>query len=78
MPTYTLRNIYTDEVFEEYMSYSELQEYLKDKPNIEQILSAPAIVSGISKKPDSGFRDILKNIKKEHSRGLTRSTVNTF
>lgn len=34
---------------------------------------------GVGKsKPDSGFRDLLKDMKKKHSKGITRSTINTF
>jgi hypothetical protein len=29
-------------------------------------------------KPEQGFRDLLKDIKRKHSRGITRSTINTF
>jgi len=32
----------------------------------------------LNKKPDSGFRDLLKTIKKGNSKGLSKSTVNTF
>ena len=78
MPTYSFSNKNSSEIFDMFLSISEREDYLKNNPHIEQLISAPAIVSGISKKPDAGFRDILKNIKKKHSQGLTRSTVNTF
>jgi hypothetical protein len=80
MPTYNFRNNDTGEEYQEFMSISAVEQYLKDKPNVTQLLSgAPLIHSGRGmKKPDAGFRDLLKNIKKEHSRGITRSTVNTF
>ena len=79
MPTYIFRDKTTDQYHEEFMGINELDKYLLDNPNLEQAMSAPSIVSGVSgKKPDQGFRDILRNIKKEHSRGITRSTVNTF
>lgn len=29
-----------------------------------EVGSSPALISGISKKPDSGFRDVLKRIRK--------------
>lgn len=78
MPTYSFSNKNSSEIFDMFLSITEREDYLKNNPHIEQLISAPAIVSGISKKPDAGFRDILKNIKKKHSQGLTRSTVNTF
>jgi hypothetical protein len=65
IPTYTFRNKETLEEWEERLSFSEREEKLKD-PNIEQIPGAPAIVSGTKTKPDSGFRDLLKTIRKNN------------
>jgi hypothetical protein len=80
MPTYRFLNNDTNEEYEDFMSISALEIYLKENPNITQLVNgAPLIHSGRGlKKPDSAFRDILKNVKKEHSRGISRSTVNTF
>jgi hypothetical protein len=80
MPTYRFLNNETGEEYEDFMGISALDVYLNENTNITQLVNgAPMIHSGRGlKKPDSGFRDILKNIKREHSRGLTRSTVNTF
>ena len=61
------------------MSISELEDYKKNNNVTQLVNSAPAIVSGRGmSKPDAGFRDILKRIKKEHSKGISRSTVNVF
>ena len=63
------------------MSMAEREEYLKANPHIQQQLAAPALGDPIRlglRKPDNGFRDRLKEIKKQHSRGLTRSSINTF
>ena len=80
MPTYRFLNNETGEEFEDFMGISALDVYLNENPNITQLVNgAPLIHSGRGlKKPDNGFRDLLRNIKKEHSRGMTRSTVNTF
>jgi hypothetical protein len=80
MPTYRFLNNDTGEEFEDFMGISALDVYLNENTNITQLVNgAPMIHSGRGlKKPDSGFRDILKKIKGENSRGLTRSTVNTF
>mgnify|MGYP003632860256 CR=1 FL=1 len=79
MPTYNFKNNLTNEEYSEFMSMAELDLHLKESPHIIQLVSSPNIVSGVSgKKPDDGFRDILRNIKKKHSRGISRSTVNTF
>jgi hypothetical protein len=80
MPTYKFLNNDTGEEYENFMSISELDAYLQDNPNITQLVNgAPLIHSGRGMgKPDAGFRDILKNIKKESQRGISRSTINTF
>lgn len=82
MPNYTFLNTTTGETFTEIMSISEREEYLKANPNIQQqIVSAPSLGDPIRlglKKPDNGFRDRLKEIKKAHSKGLTKSTIQTF
>jgi hypothetical protein len=80
MPTYRFVNNETGEEFEDFMSISALDVYLNENKNITQLVNgAPLISSGRGMgKPDNGFRDLLKNIKKEHSKGISRSTVNTF
>jgi hypothetical protein len=80
MPTYRFLNNETGEEYEEFMSISALDTYLEENKHITQLVNgAPLIHSGRGmQKPDAAFRDLLKNIKKEHSRGISRSTVNTF
>jgi hypothetical protein len=82
MPTYKFLNNTTGEEYEEFMSISALDVYLQENSNVTQLVNgAPSIGDSVRlgiRKPDSSFRDILKNVKKEHSRGVTRSTVNTF
>lgn len=79
MPTYKFVNENGEE-FEEFMSISALDEYLKENPNLTQLVNgAPLISSGRGmRKPDDGFRDLLKDMKKKNSRGISRSTINTF
>lgn len=81
-PTYLFRNINTGEEQELFMSITERGKYLEDNPDITQLVhGAPSIGDSIRlglRKPDDGFRDRLKEIKKHHSRGLSRSTINTF
>jgi hypothetical protein len=77
MPKYTFENTQTGEVYDDFMSISAMETLLAENSHIKQVLGTPLIVSGVSSgrnKPDSGFRDILKTIKKRHP----RSTVNTF
>lgn len=80
MPTYRFKNNETGEEFEDFMSISALEVFLTENPNITQLVNgAPMIASGRGMgKPEQGFRDLLKDIKKKHSRGITRSTINTF
>jgi len=80
MPTYRFLNNETGEEYEDFMSISALDEYLKTNPHIVQLVNgAPMIASGRGMgKPDQGFRDLLKDMKKKHSGGFTRSTINTF
>jgi hypothetical protein len=80
MPTYKFLNNETGEEFEDFMTISALDDYLKLNPHLVQLVNgAPMISSGRGMgKPDQGFRDILKNIKDKNSGGLTKSTINTF
>jgi hypothetical protein len=80
MPTYRFLNNQTGEEFEDFMSISSMEEYLKTNLHITQLVNgAPLIHSGRGMgKPDQGFRDLLKDIKKTHSKGFTKSTINNF
>ncbi len=79
MPTYSFLNNKTGEEFTEFMSISELEKFLENNPDVVQLVNgAPMLVSGVSQKPDQGFRDLLKDMKKKHSGGFSRSTINTF
>jgi len=80
MPTYLFLNTETGEEFEDFLSISAMETFLTENPHIQQLVNgAPAIVSGRGMgKPDDGFRDILRNVKKKANKGITRSTINTF
>lgn len=82
MPTYLFQNNTTGETWEEFMTISQADEYLKTNPHIERLVNgAPMIVGsamGGKTKPDDGFRDLLKDMKKKHSKGFTKSSINTF
>lgn len=50
---------------------------LKEHPELEVVIGTPAFGDSVRmglKKPDDGFRDLLKKIKNKHR----RSTINTF
>ena len=79
MPTYQFKNNETGEEYQLSMKISEREEYLKANPHVTQLPCAPLIHSGRGmQKPDDGFRDLLREMKKKHSRGISRSTINTF
>lgn len=78
MANYTFLNKTTNEEFDISMPISELDIYKNNNPHLEQlIVSVPRLGDPTRlglKKPDAGFRDVLKKIKRAH-RG---STVNTW
>jgi len=81
MANYTFYNKETKEEFDISMPISELDDYKAKNPHLEQNIwnSFPAMVDptrlGLNK-PDSGFRDVLKRIKK--ASGRKHNTINTW
>ena len=74
MPTYTLKDIKTNKEWDVRCSYSDLQSKLDANPNIVQVMTAPALVSGVRSnlsRAGSEWRDLLGNIKKGSGRGNT-------
>ena len=77
MANYTFLNKSTNEEFDISMPISELDDYKKNNPHLEQMLTSMRLGDPTRlglRKPDSGFRDVLKKVKRAH-RG---STVNTW
>lgn len=72
MPTYEFLNTETGEEFEVLMKISEREEYLKNNPHIHPLLSAPALVSGVSTsnsrtgRVPSGFNEVLSKVAEAH------------
>ena len=70
MPTYNFLNIDTGEEFESFMKISEREEYLKSNPNIQSVITAPAIVTGVSTSKQNrvpeGFKEVLSKIAEGH------------
>jgi len=78
MPVYSMRNNETLEEFEINIKYSELEEYLKTNPHIQQIFTrfpgtGDPVRLGL-KRPDDNFRDVLKKAKSAHK----YNTINDF
>lgn len=79
MPNYSFRNLDTNEEFEIYMSMNDLDQYKLDNPRHEQFFGKPFVYGdpnrfGKVTKPDEGFREVLRKVKKTH-RG---SAINTW
>lgn len=78
MANYTFLDTKTNKEFDISMPISEYDAYVENNPHLQQVLSAPAIADPTRlglRKPDSGFRDVLKRIKKASGR---RNTINTW
>lgn len=70
MPTYIFVNTETGEEFELLLKMSERDQFLRDNPHVQSVLTAPAIVSGVSSSsrnrvPD-GFKEVLSKISEAH------------
>lgn len=68
MPTYLFRDKNTDEYFEQFMSISAYHLFCEEHPELERVVEAPAIVSGVSTKgkvPD-GFKEVLSKVAEAH------------
>jgi hypothetical protein len=79
MPAYSFRNIETDEVTEHFFTISEMEDFVSKNPNmVREYVKAPGVITGFHQKPENGFRDLLKDIKKSNSRGISQSSINTF
>lgn len=79
MANYTFYNTTTKKEFDISMPISELDAYKETNPHLQQrIKTAPSIADpsrlGL-RKPDAGFRDVLKKIKKASGK---RNTINTW
>jgi hypothetical protein len=78
MPTYNFKDSNTGEISEITMRISELDTFREKNPHLSIIHSSSSIniVRSSGKlKPDEGFRDVLKSIKKASGRG---ANINTF
>ena len=68
MPTYSFVDTDTGEEFDIIMKWSEREEFLKENPSVQPIVTAAGIVSGVSltgKVPD-GFKEVLAKVAENH------------
>mgnify|MGYP001161224271 FL=1 len=67
MPTYTIRNKETEELFDIFCTYPELQEILENDNNLIHMLSAPAIVGDhVVNRMDGGMKETFSRIAEAH------------
>lgn len=78
MPTYSIMNKMTNEKSEVNMKYEDFQIFLSQNPHLKQIfIKPPSIGDSIrmgKKKPDDGFKDILKEVAHHHK----KNSINTW
>lgn len=68
MPTYNFINQATGEVEEHFMSISDLDDFKSTNPHLDQLVSAPAIVGGVSirNKESDGMREVFSRIAEKN------------
>ena len=67
MPTYTFYNTETDEQFDDVMSWSQRENYLKDNPHIDPMLTTAALVGDhIVNKMDGCMKETFSRIAEAH------------
>ena len=65
MPSYTFKD--KEEYFEASMSIAEKEEFLKDNPDISQVIQAPNIVAGVNGlRNDEGWKEVLSKVGEAH------------
>ena len=68
MPTYNFIDTETDEEFEVVMKIAEREEFLKENPQVQPIVTAPALISGVGtqQKIPEGFKEVLAKVGENH------------
>jgi hypothetical protein len=77
MPSYTLKDIKTNDTWDVVCSWDELQTMLNELPNVIQVLSTPKIVSqsgSTLSKTDDGWKEVLNKVKSGSGRANTIKT----
>ena len=68
MPTYHIRDTETDDIYEEFCSYDELEKFLKENPRYKQAPTTINIVGGVGDrtKIDGGMKEVMQKIASNH------------
>ena len=78
MPTYTVKDIKTQQQWDVDCSWNELQEMLDNSPDLIKVLSTPHFVSSTKSHANSntsdGWKDLLGRIKKGSGKNNTIKT----
>ena len=81
MPLYDFRDVNTGEVFEKFMSIASKEEYLKENPHIEPVISGlPPLIDPVRlgvTKTDNGFREVMQKIHERSPGSELNKTFNT-
>ena len=87
MPTYVFENKKTGEVSEKFLSISGKADYLKENPDLKQIITPSNIIGGtvsVHQNKDGGFNDLMSRIgdanpgsavDKKHNRRTAKSCL---
>ena len=72
MPIYTIEDTKTGKTYDVNVKWTELQKLLVQEPHVKKVVTAPLIVGGVGGfKTDSGWKDLLKTVKKGSGAGNT-------
>ena len=75
MPTYTFIDTKTGEQFDKLMKIAEREQFLKENPHIQSVITAPAITGDhVTIKKDTGFKEVLQKINERNPHNDLRKT----
>ena len=80
MPIYTFENIKTGKVYDEMMTISEMEDFLKKNKHIKQQIHTINVVGGIqgiTHKNDQGFKEVLSKIGEAHPKSALAKEMGT-
>ena len=80
MPIYTFENTKTGKVYDEMMTISEMESYLKKNKHVKQQIHSINIVGGIqgiTHKTDGGFKEVLSKIGEAHPKSALAKEMGT-
>mgnify|MGYP005995092803 FL=1 len=80
MPIYTFENTKTGKVYDEMMTISEMEDFLKRNKHIKQQIHTINVVGGIggiTHKTDGGFKEVLSKIGEAHPKSALAKEMGT-